>query len=260
MNKRRDRRAPNRPDEQERADEVWKDAALANTFLAGVRGGIPLAAEQIDVMLRIVAARGEPVVHFADLGCGSGVLAAALLMRYPQAGGTLVDFSQPMLDAARAQLGDHVPPPRFVLADLALPQWVAAVADRAPYDVVVSGYAIHHLPDGRKRQLYAEIFDLLAPGGIFLNVEHVASPDARLEAIADELMIDSLYAFHTRQGAGKTRAQVADEYVHRPDKAANILAPVDVQCRWLRDCGFQSVDCFFKVFELAVFGGHRPHR
>ena len=242
----------------ERADEVWKRASLVRTFLEGIRGGIPFAAEQIDVMLRLVAAPGQAVQNLADLGCGSGVLARALLTQYPHAQSTLADFSEPMLEEARVQLGNHTPRPCFVVADLGTPAWTDAVAARVPFDVVVSGYAIHHLADDRKRQLYGEIFALLAPGGIFVNVEHVASANARIEAISDELMIDSLYAFHLKQGAGKTRAQVADEFVHRPDKAANILAPVERQCEWLRAGGFEDVDCVFKVFELAVFGGRRP--
>jgi hypothetical protein len=36
------------------------------------------------------------------------------------------------------------------------------------------------------------------------------------------------------------------------------LALVDVQCGWLREIGFQDVDCFFKVFELALLGGRKP--
>ena len=242
----------------ERTDEVWKSAALARTFVEGVRGGIPLAAEQIEAMLRVIDASGLPVRCVADLGCGSGVLTRAILARHPRAQCTLVDFSEPMLNEARAQLGSHALQPHFVLADLGTPAWAGAVADRAPLDAVVSGYAIHHLPDARKRDLYGEIFALLAPGGIFVNVEHVASHTPWIEAIADTLMIDSLHAFHVRQGSARTRAQVADEYVHRPDKAANILAPVEQQCDWLRDCGFEDVDCYFKIFELAVFGGRRP--
>lgn len=242
----------------ERHDEVWKRVSLVRTFLDGVRGGIPLAAEQIDAMLRVIEASGAPVQRIADLGCGSGVLAQAVLAQYPAARATLVDFSEPMLDEARTQLKDHVPPARFVVADLAGFTWVGAVADDAPFDVVVSGYAIHHLPDPRKRRLYGEIFALLAPGGTFVNVEHVASRTPWIETISDELIIDSLHAFHGRQGSGSTREQVADEFVHRPDKAANILAPVETQCEWLRACGFEDVDCYFKVFELAVFGGRRP--
>ena len=54
---------------------------------------------------------------------------------------------------------------------------------------------------------------------------------------------------------GKTRQQVDEEYYSRPDKAANLLAPVESQCKWLREIGFVDVDCYLKVFELALFGG-----
>jgi tRNA (cmo5U34)-methyltransferase len=244
----------------QRQDTVWKSDSLVRTFLQEVRGGIPFGAEQIEVMLRVIEARGEPVRCFADLGCGSGVLGRAILSRYPDARATLVDFSEPMLAAARGQLGGYSPAPRFVTADLGVPEWTRTVADDAPFDAVVSGYAIHHLPDARKKTLYGEIFALLAPGGIFVNVEHVASASGWIEAISDGLMIDSLYQFHVAQGSEKSRDQVAREFVHRPDKSANILAPVEAQCEWLRAGGFQDVDCYFRVFELAVFGGRRPGR
>jgi len=53
-------------------------------------------------------------------------------------------------------------------------------------------------------------------------------------------------------------AHLAQEFYNRPDKEANILAPVELQCNWLRKIGFEDVDCYFKIFELAVFGGRRP--
>jgi hypothetical protein len=71
-------------------------------------------------------------------------------------------------------------------------------------------------------------------------------------------MIDSVCAYQAQQGSDKTREQIAEEYVHRTDKVGNILAPVEDQCEWLRSCGFSDVDCYFKVFELAIFGGRRP--
>jgi trans-aconitate methyltransferase len=242
----------------QRHDEVWKRDSLVRTYLEGIRGGIPFGAEQIEMMLRVIEACGMGVRHFADLGCGGGALTQALLARYPEAHATLVDFSEPMLATARAQLATHRPAPHFAVADLATPAWRDAINGRPPFDCVVSGYAIHHLPDARKRALYGEILELLTPGGMFINIEHVASRTPWIESVSDGLMIDSLFMFHAQQAGEKTREQVTAEYVHRPDKAANILVPVEVQCEWLRALGYKDVDCYFKVFELAVFGGRRP--
>lgn len=241
-----------------RQDTVWQHPELVRTFINEVRGGVPYAADQIAVMLRVIASGGRPVRRIADLGCGSGVIARAILAEHPAAQAVLVDFSQPMMDAARAALQNGQPTPIFAVADLADPDWVEALRGHAPFDVVASSYAIHHLSDARKQALYGEIFALLAAGGLFINVEHVASRTARVEALSDALMIDSIHAFQRGKGAEVSRDQVARDFVHRPDKAANILAPVEYQCEWLREIGFADVDCFFKVFELAVFGGWRP--
>jgi len=35
-------------------DEVWKTSAVASAYLEGVRAAIPLAQEQLDVMLRLL--------------------------------------------------------------------------------------------------------------------------------------------------------------------------------------------------------------
>ncbi len=242
---------------EQRQDVVWQDPKLVHTFVHDVRGGVPYAADQLEIMLRVVAAQLGAVRRFADLGCGSGVLAHAVLSRFPGAQAVLIDFSEAMLDEARRSLGSFKPTPIFAVGDLASPAWADSLQTREPIDLIVSGYAIHHLEHDRKKALYREIFELLAPGGMFVNVEHVESATPRVEAMADELMVDTITAFQASKGSGKSREELRREFVQRPDKAANILAPVDTQCAWLRDIGFVDVDCFFKVFELAVFGGRK---
>ena len=149
---------------------------------------------------------------------------------------------------------------RFVKADFSSPDWRARLGEAAAFDLVVSGFSIHHQPDERKRALYAEIFGLLRQEGVFLNLEHVSSAPEGTEALFDDYFIDYLYAFHSRSNPEASRRQIAETYYARPDKSDNILAPVDVQCEWLRDVGFADVDCFFKVFELALFGGRKIER
>ncbi len=231
---------------------VWQTNTLVHTYLTGVRGAIPHANEQIEVMLRLIRAANAPVNRFLDLGCGDGILGRAILQQYPQAQGVFVDFSEPMLAAARERLGDEGDT-AVILADYGEPGWTKNL--NGPFDVVVSGYSIHHQPDARKREIYAEIYDLLRPGGVFINVEHVASADAWVESVFQDLFVDRLYAFQQANGSTMSREEVDRTFYSRPDKDANILAPVEEQCRWLRAIGFAHVDCYLKIFELAVFGG-----
>jgi cyclopropane fatty-acyl-phospholipid synthase-like methyltransferase len=235
---------------------VWQRPELAKLFLEDVRGAIPLAAEQIDVLLRIVRQAVPKIERLLDLGCGDGILGRAVMAEYPRAAAVFVDFSPAMIEAAR-QKADHGRS-AFVTADLAAKDWTRSVADQQPFDLVVSGLAIHHLSDERKRELYREIFDRLTPGGLFLNLEHVTATSAWAKQAFDDLFIDSLWSFHRRRGEGISREEVADQWYHRADKTENILASVEAQCAWLGEIGFADVDCFFRILELALFGGRKP--
>ncbi len=239
---------------------VWQSADLARRYLTGVRGALPLAAEQIDTLLRLILAAGIPVRRVLDLGCGDGILAAAVLDRFPGATAVGVDFSPTMLEAAQSRFETRSDAVRWIAFDYADPAWTAAVAGAGdePFDVVVSGFSIHHQPDAIKRRIYRDCLDLLAPGGVFLNLEHVSSGSPWDAAAAEELMIDHLYAHARAGGDQRSREAIALEFHHRPDKAANLLSPVEEQCAWLRALGFDGVDCFFRQFELAIFGGRRP--
>jgi tRNA (cmo5U34)-methyltransferase len=235
---------------------VWQQQDLAKLFLEDVRAGIPLAFEQIDVLLRVVRHAIPKLERLLDLGCGDGILGRAVLAEYPQADGVFLDFSEHMIEAAKKKVDARRA--AFIVQDLRSSDWVQSVQGRAPFDLVVSGLAIHHLPDERKRELYGEIFDLLKPGGLFLNLEHVAPRSEWAKQAFDDLFVDSLWTHHQEQGGTKTRDMVAKEWYYRPDKTENILAPVEAQNEWLRQIGFVDVDCFFKLFQLALFGGQKP--
>lgn len=238
-------------------DEVWKLPAIVDRFLS-FRAAIPMAQEQIGVMMSILASSPEPVERFLDLGCGDGILGAALLGAYPESRGVLADFSEPMLEQACAQLADYAGRLTFTNLDYGDPAWVTAVQAEAPFDAIVSGYSIHHQPNERKRPLYKEIFSLLRPGGWFVNIEHVAPAAHLTTGLFNDHVIDAYYAIEKQNGGTRSREEMADFFMNRPDKDANILLPVDVQCNWLRGIGYEEVDCYFRIYELAVFAGRKP--
>jgi tRNA (cmo5U34)-methyltransferase len=238
-------------------DEVWKLPAIVNRFLS-YRAAIPMAQEQIGVMMSILKTREPPIERFMDLGCGDGILGAAILGEYPSAHGVFVDFSGPMLEQAREQLKDYAGQLAFENLDYGETAWVDRMQAEAPFDAIVSGYSIHHQPDARKRQVYAEIFSLLQPDGWFVNIEHVSSAAQLNIDLFENHYLTARYTIEQHAGGIRTFEQLADEYKNRPDKAANILAPTEVQCAWLRAIGYEEVDCYFRIYELAVFGGRKP--
>jgi SAM-dependent methyltransferase len=237
------------------AAEVWKQRDVAAAFLDERSLLIPDRPRQLDVLLRFLRSAPHAPQRVLDLGAGDALLLATVLEAFPEASGAALDFSPLMLERARTRLERFGPRAAVVEADLGGPGWQDAVC--GPFDAIVSGFAIHHLPDERKRAVYGEVYSLLAEGGTFANIEHVASATPRGEQLFNDAMAEHLWRRRTEHGEDVSQEQVREDYLRRPDRAANILALVEDQCRWLRDIGYREVDCFWKYFELALFGGSR---
>nr|WP_258544913.1 class I SAM-dependent methyltransferase [Micromonospora provocatoris] len=156
---------------------------------------------------------------------------------------TLVDGAPGMLAVAAGHLEERGVPHRTVHADLAAP------LPAGRYDAVVSALAIHHLDDSGKRALYRRAADALVPGGVFVNAEQVAGPTPALDRRYDEVWTARI----TELGSDAEEIAAARERM-RHDRPA----PVAEQCRWLAEAGLVDVDCFFKEWRFAVFGGQRP--
>ncbi len=171
------------------------------------------------------------VERILDLGTGDGRLLALLKIDRPAASAVALDFSPVMLAAARERFtaDESI---EVVAHDLERP-----LPDLGRFDAVVSSFAIHHCTHERKRALYGEIFEALAPGGCFCNLEHVASPTPALHE-----------RFLRHLGIGPEE-----------EDPSNKLLPVETQMAWLREIGFEDVDCSWKWLELALLVGRKPN-
>lgn len=187
---------------------------------------IPHRAEGEGVLLSFVP---RTAMRVLDLGTGDGRLLALLRAHCPNATLVGLDFSPTMLAAAEARMAGD---PRITLVEHDLN---SALPFDDRFDVIVSSFAIHHCPDSRKRTLYAEIYERLLPNGLFCNLEHVASPT------------DALHMRFLREMGATPEGE----------DPSNMLLDVATQLAWLREIGFDDVDCYWKWLELALFGGVR---
>jgi SAM-dependent methyltransferase len=206
--------------------EEWTSVEHVDRYLARA-DEFPRRMEGESVLLEQVPTDVERVL---DLGTGDGRLLALLRADRPGMSGVGVDFSEVMLAAARKRLGDDERI-EIVEHDLCQP-----LPDLGRFDAVVSSFAIHHLEHERKRSLYGEAFELLRPGGVFANFEHVASATHRLHLAFFEAI---------------------EEPIENEDPSDRLL-DVETQLGWLREICFDDVDCYWKWLEMALLVGVKP--
>ncbi len=206
---------------------TWATASHALAYLARA-DAIPHRTEGEAVLLDQVPLTVQRIL---DLGTGDGRLMALLKCDRPHTEGIAIDFSETMLSAARARFAEAVTV-TVVAHDLSQP-----LPDLGRFDAIVSSFAIHHLDDSRKYALYSEVFARLEPGGIFCNLEHVASPTPALHG----------------------RFLAAIGYTLEEEDPANQLVAMETQLQWFRELGFIDVDCYWKWLEMALLVGRKPH-
>ena len=236
----------------------WRDPTFVHQFLQNVRGSVPLAIEQIDMVLRLMAAARDRVQSFLILGCGDSLLASAILEECPQAKGFLIEDSESGVESARCHLRAHLDRLMIVQADFSQVGWVSNLANAARFDAVICALDGEQVSEERKRSFYHEIFDLLNPEGVFINLQYVSSATRWTESEWDDQMINAIFGEQLRDTPRNTRVEVARAYYATASRRPGALAPLEVQCDWLREIGFESVECFLKVRELAMFGGQKP--
>jgi SAM-dependent methyltransferase len=148
-------------------EALWGDGYLS-----------PGGPEEVDRVLEGVSLHGKSVL---DIGCGSGGITLHMVERHGAGHATGFDVELPVIEAARrrAEKRGLAERARFVQA----PPGPLPFAE-ASFDVVFSKDALLHVPD--KDALFAEIFRVLKPGGVFAAsnwmISHDGEPSREMKA------------------------------------------------------------------------------
>lgn len=202
---------------------------------------IPLFEDFYDAAIRAADWKGErPAI--LDVGAGTGLLAARLMQRYPEASLTLIDIPESMLAVARGRFAGRE-------------KFACIVRDYSredlggPYDLICSALSIHHLEDDQKQSLYARIHAALNQGGVFVNAEQV-------EGETPEQHSRYLAYWDAFLRSGPVTGEEWQRAVRRRD-TLDRMAKLSIQLAWLRQAGFSSVDVVFKNRSFAVMRGNK---
>jgi tRNA (cmo5U34)-methyltransferase len=215
---------------------VWD----ARTYDSERRRLVPCFDDFYGAGAELIARSCSASPRILDLGAGTGIFSEIVIRRIPRASLHLLDASAEMLEQASIRLAAHQPQLHV--------QSLTAPLPSGSFDAVISALAIHHLSDEEKRALYGRILDLLAPGGLFINAEQVAGGSSRLQQLIESVHLDGA----RRLGSSEKEIEAAIRRM-----SCDRCATFGEQLRWLEQLGFQDVDCFYRAFRFAVFGGWR---
>lgn len=220
-----------------RPREDWSDESYVVDWLGRQHGRSDERLRQFAMVRSLVPYAPDQSFRYLNVGAGDGWLDEVLLARFPKAEATLVDGSEVMVESAASRLDPFREQVHVVRANLAAPDWQGLVG--GPFDLAVSTIAIHNLRDPtRIRALYGEIHGLLGEGGLFLNLDYVRPSTPALRALGRWAASDD-----------------AAGYVSPTSGGGGSPGTIEEQLIWLREAGFAPVDCFWKEFQAALFGG-----
>lgn len=242
--------------ESQESPPAWSEAN-SQQFIDYGRYFVPAREQQIELLCNLVPPSGG-TLQLLELCCGEGLLAEALLERFPQARLTGYDGSPVMLERAVRRLehfGERFTARQF---DLAQTDWRERTAQ---YQAVLSSLAIHHLDAAAKQALYGDVLQMLLPGGVFLIADLVLPLGEQALAVAADQYDQAVrqraldlegdlaaYDFFTLQGWN---------YFRYPDPM-DMPAPLCDHLRWLEAAGYQDLNVYWAYAGHAVWGGKRP--
>jgi len=183
------------------------------------------------------------VKNTLDVGAGTGLMSAFFNEKYPDAKITLVDISSAMLKKAEERF-DGNENISFLNADFA----TVDLPENA-YDLVVSGLAIHHLPNELKQQLFNKIAKTLKPGGWFINADQVLGETDLAERIYTEN-----WKNHVAQHPDLTEEEKQSAFERIK---IDIMAPLKPQLEWLENAGLQNANCYYQYYNFVVFAANK---
>jgi tRNA (cmo5U34)-methyltransferase len=174
-----------------------------------------------------------------DVGAGTGLVSSMIGQALPRARFMLTDLAPKMLEKARERFAGSDRYEFQLLDSRELPF-------AGEFDAVVSALSIHHLDHSGKREVYRRIHRALKPGGVFVHADQVLAPTPELEEEYER------HWLHYTRGTGLAEERIQASIVRRRE---DLNATLDDNLGWLRAAGFRDVDCHFKIYRFAVFGG-----
>ena len=230
---------------------IWKSAEAVEAWTAEAERQERSRQAHRHFLARLLPFADQDEFTFLDLGAGTGAASRVILDLYPRSTAILADYSAEMMRVGEREMQRFAGRYRYVEFDMSADgEWPAAIP--AELEAVVTSMCVHHLPDDRKRSLFAEIFDHLGPEAARAEVTDDLTEDPLVEATWQRVNDRE-----DPETAARRRNWTPLDHA-RWDNHVRYIIPIGPQLEFLRSAGFEGIDVYWKQLENLIYGGRRP--
>lgn len=235
----------------------------STTFLDMAELFVPGRVEQTTTLLHLIPAQTDEEFTVVELAAGEGVLAQAILEKFPQCRYIALDGSAVMREQLAQKLERFSSRVEIRPFDLADQEWRSTLP--SPMRCVLSSLCVHHLSDEGKRQLFKAMATQLEPGGALLLADIIEPATQQIASLFaqqyDDIVCKQSLAIRGDLSGYEQFLQLKWNYFlyDFADPASTFDQPsrLSDQLVWLAESGFSMVDCFWMQAGHAVYGGYR---
>jgi tRNA (cmo5U34)-methyltransferase len=230
---------------------MWKEKDSLG-FIDNGAAFVPDRTTQMRAVCSVIPtlAPGSRVV---DLCCGEGLLSKAILLHHPNAYVHALDGSDAMLAATSRQLKGFESRAEVSKFNLASSDW-RRFPD--PPMAFVSSLAVHHLDGGQKKQLFRDVHEMLAEGGVLVLADVVLAAGPLGQRWAGQEWDRSVQEQGGNEAFERFQAESWNMYTNQLDEIDKPSTLLDQLC-WMKEAGFGQVDVYWMRAGHAIFGGVR---
>lgn len=199
---------------------------------------VPWYNEQNEIIVKLIPFEKSDHLRALDLGSGTGALSFSILKSFPKVHVVMLDLAKNMLTECRSNLANYKNRITLKMKNFG----TEGIGHN--YDIVVSGFAIHHLIDNEKKRLFSRVYRALNPGGCFIVREVTLGETPDLTEKYREMW-----------GQFIKMNEENDKIWLDKHLKEDFPSTIEDQMSWLRNAGFSDVGCYWKYLNFAIFGG-----
>jgi tRNA (cmo5U34)-methyltransferase len=240
----------------ERSIAAYDVSQRVKTYDADMELMHPNRSKMVEVALELLPFPKTAALRATDLGIGTGYFTERFLNNFPNSRVLGIDGAQAMIELAKARLTSLASRVEFAICDFRKLQELAPDAGTA--DVVFSAYALHHLSRADKETVLRQVFELLVPGGWFVNADLIVADSPELESHLQEIrvagIVERAHGSDNRfADLPSTRRFLANLEKNERDQPLTLAEDLEL----LRSSGLKNVSAFWLEYRELVSAGQK---